>query len=175
MAENYVLETRNNRNPRNVLQQNENINILNIRCIKLEDSLQFKTAAIKNILGANLGTVNLMEQNDDATNVGQESAQQQQQLPVNNGNITYCAVILAVSKQNVVIKLPWIKNFSLAKSLNKGLKSHMDEIIFYSKNIGDDADFKKAILGEFDENKSGLYVARVHRYFGKMTIVFDIL
>jgi hypothetical protein len=154
-------------------EQNENINTLNYKRIKLEDSLQLKVSAINNMLGNNLGPVNLLEQvgiGNNAANAEQGPVQQLQ-LPVNNNDNVFCAVILTVPKQNVVIKLSWIKNFSLAKAFNKGLKSNTNEIVFYSKTINDEADFSVPILAKFNEKGSGLYVAKIHRYFGNKFLI----
>lgn len=93
------------------------------------------------------------------------------QLPANINDTLFCAAILTVSKKNVVIKAAWIKNFSLATYFNKGLKSSRNEIVFYSKDIDNEAHFDGQMFYEYVENENGLYVAKIHRYFGKQLFI----
>lgn len=167
-----MLITSLSRIPRTIFNQNENINILNVKRIKLEDSVQLKTAAINNILRADLGTVNMLEQMA-MDNTAEPIAPLPEIIDADNFDV-YCAAILIVSKRNVVAKLSWIKDISYAKSMNNGLRTSLKRVIFYSSLIGDGADFTKPIAGDFIDNEPALYVAKIHRFFGRQFLRFVI-
>lgn len=153
--------------------QNENVDYLNQRRIKLEDNLQWRRAFISNVLKRDVQVVNL------GTNSAMSNANQMQidgQLPnedelpdlieVHTEDL-FCAAILIASKLPVVIRLSWIKNFEIAKSLNKGIRSAYQEVVYYSLNIDDAPNFDKPVVCDVMAGQPALYMATIYRFFGK--------
>lgn len=150
--------------PNSHYHQDENVNVLNEKRIKLEHGFQMKKNFITNILKQDVNpVVDLIDQilpnmdmNERQLHVVAENGLQ---IPV------FCAVILIVSKKVVVIKSTWIKDFNIAHSYNKGLKTSNKQIVFYSSDIDHEPDFTKSIAARFDKKLPAIYVANIYKFF----------
>lgn len=163
-----------------VFFQDENINILNRQQIKLEMDVQAKKNAIGSILTHDVRTVNLLARDalnaDNINGAHNVAALADPLFDVHvRAQIIYCAAILVVSKKIVPIKTAWLKDYSEADAINSGLKTSNSRIMYYCDDITAGPDFQKPIVGDFDENQPGLYVANILKFFGRRMNSYSIL
>lgn len=164
-AVDYAIKLNTTPNQRNFFQD-ENINILNQKRIKLENGLRMKNTIINNVLKHDVKTVNLVT--DLAVSNGSQNLVTAQN-PIEQVLVrpVFCTAILIASKKVVTIKSSWIKDFSIVKSCNKGLKSTNVHIVFYCSDINAEPDFNMSIAADFNQNQPAMYAANIHKFFGE--------
>lgn len=84
----------------------------------------------------------------------------------------FCVIRLKSSKEILVINIKWIRNFNAVKFHNRGLKFNAKQIVFYSANENDDADFSVNVAELFPPQFPSLYEAVVCKFFGKSETPF---
>lgn len=79
----------------------------------------------------------------------------------------FCVVQLKASKQNLVIKTNWIRDFKYLTFHNRGIKANKKHVIYYSVDEDDIADFDINISQVFQPGPPSLYEARLYMFYGK--------
>lgn len=82
----------------------------------------------------------------------------------------FSAIQLCESKRNLDIPSKWIKHFSSARMCNQGLKSqiHRKFIVYYSPDRSAVPNFRQPFSHDFGDHKNGVYIAKIHNFYGKL-------
>lgn len=79
----------------------------------------------------------------------------------------YLAVFLNEHKKNVLVPDYWCDTFNLAESINSGLNSNRNHLIFYSPDHNKVPDFTHPIRRTLNLEADGCYIGKVIRAFSK--------
>lgn len=79
----------------------------------------------------------------------------------------YFCVYLNDYKKNVLIPDYWCQTLDLAKSINKGLNSNENHLIFLSPDMNKDPDFSIPLRETYDANVDGCYFGKLRRAFSE--------
>lgn len=79
----------------------------------------------------------------------------------------YLAAYLTAHKKNFLIPDYWCDSFDLAKSINSGLNSNENHLIFVSPDLKKVPDFSLPVRATLDLNEDGCYFGKILRAFSK--------